>query len=298
MHSQAVYRASVHHEGRGSPGVDSDAGAGILVGVVTQPGLPPRFEGFDRKVVERSVAQSLSRPTTPWILKQRRCPCTTSCGAAYDDTDRVASAKRCPKRHIRERGTVPLARWSARFDGFRSWISGPAFTAIRPACFAFQLRCSEGKGESTIRRELVAVLGCGYWGKNLVRNFAQLGSLAMADPTPVGWATAAEIAPTVEMVADIDDVLSSPVAGVVIATPAETHFDLTRQALEAGKDVFVEKPLALTYEQGERLVRLAGQLSRILMVGHVLEYHPAVVRHLDLAREGRWARSTTSIPTG
>jgi len=138
-----------------------------------------------------------------------------------------------------------------------------------------------------IERATVAVLGCGYWGKNLVRNFAQLGALAMVgDPTPAGRATASEIAPTAEVVASVDDVLSSPVAGVVIATPAETHFELTRQALEAGKDVFVEKPLALTYEQGAQLVRLAGERSRILMVGHVLEYHPAVVRLLDLVRDG------------
>jgi predicted dehydrogenase len=76
------------------------------------------------------------------------------------------------------------------------------------------------------------------------------------------------------------------VQGVVIATPAETHFDLTAQALEAGKDVMVEKPLALTYEQGARLVRLAGERERILMVGHVLEYHPAVVRLVELVQAG------------
>ena len=136
-------------------------------------------------------------------------------------------------------------------------------------------------------RDRVAVLGCGYWGKNLVRNFAQLGALAIVgDPTPAGRATAAEIAPAAEVVANVDDVLSSPVAGVVIATPAETHFELAWLALEAGKDVFVEKPLALTYEQGAQLVRLAEKRSRILMVGHVLEYHPAVVRLRELVREG------------
>jgi predicted dehydrogenase len=153
--------------------------------------------------------------------------------------------------------------------------------------FRIQRWLLEGKGESVLGSETIAVLGCGYWGKNLVRNFAQLGSLAVVgDPTPAGRATAAEIAPTAEVVAGIDDVLSSAVTGVVIATPAETHFELAWQALEADKDVFVEKPLALTYEQGERLVRLAGERSRILMVGHVLEYHPAVVRLHELVREG------------
>jgi predicted dehydrogenase len=132
----------------------------------------------------------------------------------------------------------------------------------------------------------VAVVGCGYWGKNLVRNFAQLGSLAMVcDSTSDGQGTARQIAPQAAVVAHLQEVLvptgevpQTRVQGVVIATPAETHFDLTVQALEAGKDVMVEKPLALTYEQGARLVRLASERERILMVGHVLEYHPAVVR--------------------
>jgi predicted dehydrogenase len=140
----------------------------------------------------------------------------------------------------------------------------------------------------------VAVVGCGYWGKNLVRNFAQLGSLTMVcDPTSAGQETARQIAPQAAVVAGMGEVLApaggdpqTGVQGVVIATPAETHFDLTAQALEAGKDVLVEKPLALTYEQGAHLVRLAGERKRILMVGHVLEYHPAVVRLGELVQAG------------
>jgi predicted dehydrogenase len=125
----------------------------------------------------------------------------------------------------------------------------------------------------------VAVIGCGYWGKNLVRNFAQIGSLAMVcESTPSGQQTARELAPEADVVAEVRSVVESGVRGVVIATPAETHFDLAVQALAAGKDVMVEKPLALTYEQGARLVRLAEERGCILMVGHVLEYHPAVVR--------------------
>ncbi len=136
-------------------------------------------------------------------------------------------------------------------------------------------------------RPRVAVIGCGYWGKNLVRNFNELGALAMVcDLTEGGRATAAQIAPTVPVVGEVAAVLAADVSGVVIATPAETHFALAAQALEAGKDVFVEKPLALTYEQGARLLRLARERGRILMVGHVLEYHPAVVRLLDLVRSG------------
>jgi len=71
---------------------------------------------------------------------------------------------------------------------------------------------------------------------------------------------------------------------VVIATPAESHYDLALRALGAGKDVFVEKPLALTYGQGQRLVQSAGERGRILMVGHVLEYHPAILRLRELVR--------------
>ncbi|HEX8745998.1 MAG TPA: Gfo/Idh/MocA family oxidoreductase [Pyrinomonadaceae bacterium] len=133
----------------------------------------------------------------------------------------------------------------------------------------------------------VAVVGCGYWGKNLVRNFSRLGALAaVCDATTAGRETAAEIAPQVPVESKLEDVLRSDVSGIVIATPAETHYEVARQSLEAGKDVFVEKPLALTYEQGASLLRLAEESKAILMVGHVLEYHPAIVRLLELVRTG------------
>ncbi|MEM2001804.1 MAG: Gfo/Idh/MocA family oxidoreductase [Candidatus Methanomethylicaceae archaeon] len=133
----------------------------------------------------------------------------------------------------------------------------------------------------------IAVIGCGYWGKNLVRNFSQLGALRMVcDASGAGRKLAAEIAPRAEIVSREEEVFSAPVKGVVIATPAETHYSLTRKALLAGKDVLVEKPLALTYEQGAELVQIAERESRILMVGHVLEYHPGILRLLQLVRDG------------
>lgn len=133
----------------------------------------------------------------------------------------------------------------------------------------------------------VAVIGCGYWGKNLVRNFNQLDALALVcDETPAGRAAAEGIAPGVLVLQDVQAALEAAVPGVVIATPAETHYELTKLALEAGKDVFVEKPLALTAAQGAYLVKLAEANGRILMVGHVLEYHPAIVRLQELIREG------------
>jgi len=137
----------------------------------------------------------------------------------------------------------------------------------------------------------VAVIGCGYWGKNLVRNFAQLGALGMvADSTDAGQSTAhaliRDFAPGVPVAADVADVWAAHIPGVVIATPAETHYELAKAALAAGKDVFVEKPLALHYDQAAELVKLAADGGRILMVGHVLEYHPAIVALQDLVHRG------------
>ncbi len=120
----------------------------------------------------------------------------------------------------------------------------------------------------------VAVVGCGYWGKNLVRNFRELDALAMVcDPAlhPEGPSYA--------------EVLASGLP-IVLATPAATHFPLAMEALEAGRDIFVEKPLALTRAEGERLRDLAAQRGCILMVGHILEYHPACLKLGELVRGG------------
>jgi predicted dehydrogenase len=138
-----------------------------------------------------------------------------------------------------------------------------------------------------VQQNTVAVIGCGYWGKNLVRNFHHLGALAVVcELTPAGQRTAKELAPQAAVVTSVEAALAAPVAGVVIATPAETHYALVQQALAAGKDVLVEKPLALTYAQGVHLVHLAETTERILMVGHVLEYHPAVRRLEALIQHG------------
>lgn len=129
----------------------------------------------------------------------------------------------------------------------------------------------------------VAVIGCGAWGRNLIRNFAQLGRLVMVcDAAEAPRQLAGQLAPGCAVVAEVDAVFGAPVPAVVIATPAETHYALARQALLAGKDVLCEKPLALTYEEGAELVRVAQRHERILMVGHVLEYHPAISRLRDL----------------
>ena len=106
----------------------------------------------------------------------------------------------------------------------------------------------------------VAVIGCGYWGKNLVRNFQQLGALAMvADVTEAGRAAAVAVAGGAPIVADIYEALRSDVAGVVISTPAETHFELAQRALEAGKDT--PKAMAAWLKELKGMPGLSGNLG-------------------------------------
>ncbi|HUK22939.1 MAG TPA: Gfo/Idh/MocA family oxidoreductase [Terriglobales bacterium] len=133
----------------------------------------------------------------------------------------------------------------------------------------------------------IAVLGCGYWGSHLVRNFNALGSLRricdVREEALSQMQRQYAIAGTQDVQAVLDD---GEVKAVVIAAPAIEHFQLARRALLAGKDVFVEKPLALKSSQGRELVELASARGRILMVGHVLEYHPAIQELKELIQRG------------
>jgi UDP-2-acetamido-3-amino-2,3-dideoxy-glucuronate N-acetyltransferase len=124
----------------------------------------------------------------------------------------------------------------------------------------------------------VAVIGCGYWGKNLVRNFVQLRSLRwICDTSEAALKAQSQLYPEVQTTQQIEVVLNDPtVNGVVIASPAALHYSQARAAILARKDVFVEKPLALHYSEGHELVALAQEHQVLLMVGHILEYHPAV----------------------
>ncbi len=134
----------------------------------------------------------------------------------------------------------------------------------------------------------IAVIGCGYWGKNLVRNFAQLGALhTICDSDPEKLPQFRSLYPSVNTEIDYHHILDNEeIKGVVLATPAVLHYSMAKEALSANKDVFVEKPLALRVEQGRELVELAEEKSKILMVGHLLEYHPAVVRLKELVDKG------------
>ncbi|MGH7064687.1 MAG: Gfo/Idh/MocA family protein, partial [Stellaceae bacterium] len=132
--------------------------------------------------------------------------------------------------------------------------------------------------------------GCGYWGKNLVRNFAELGALAaICDPDR---GAAEQLAGKYgAAVCELDGVLADPdIMGVVIAAPAVLHAQLARRAIEAGKHVFVEKPLALTVPEAEALCQLAERSDRRLMVGHLMQYHPGFEKLLGLVREGALGR--------
>lgn len=132
----------------------------------------------------------------------------------------------------------------------------------------------------------VAVVGCGYWGKNLVRNFAELGVLAalVDHHREVAQGLAARHG---GVVMDFGDVLASPrIEALAVVTPGPSHFDLARQGLEAGKHVYVEKPLAMSSTEVKILDDLARRQGRTLMGGHILRYHSAFERLLALAQAG------------
>jgi UDP-2-acetamido-3-amino-2,3-dideoxy-glucuronate N-acetyltransferase len=138
----------------------------------------------------------------------------------------------------------------------------------------------------------VAVVGTGYWGKNLVRNFHQIGSLKMiCDKNETVLGALKKQHPDVDVCYTLTDVLRrDDIEGVVIATPAETHFFLAREALLAGKNVFVEKPLVLNESEGKELIQIAEKSAKVLMVGHLLQYHPAFIKLKTLASSGELGR--------
>ena len=138
----------------------------------------------------------------------------------------------------------------------------------------------------------LAVVGAGYWGVNLVRVFHRLGVLGqICDFSLPRLNQLAAEYPDVKVETSYQAVLDDPsLDAVVIATPAETHYGLAKQALLAGKDVMVEKPMTLHCEETEDLIATADRLRRILMVGHLLEYHPAITRLQSLVERGELGR--------
>jgi UDP-2-acetamido-3-amino-2,3-dideoxy-glucuronate N-acetyltransferase len=138
----------------------------------------------------------------------------------------------------------------------------------------------------------IACVGTGMWGKNLVRNFSELGVLhTICDSDAKALRDLSHQYPNVFSTTSFTEVISNPdIDALVIATPAESHADLVREALLAEKDVFVEKPLCLSTIDGERLIALAKERHRILMVGHLLWYHPAVLKLKELIDAGELGR--------
>ncbi len=136
----------------------------------------------------------------------------------------------------------------------------------------------------------IGVAGLGYWGPNLARNFAALPGCELrwcCDGSEEALAQAALRFPGVKLAADLRPLLGDPeLDAVVLATPVPTHASLAIEVLRAGKHCFVEKPLAQSAADAERAVQAAAQAGRVLMVGHLLEYHPGVQALKDLADGG------------
>ena len=136
----------------------------------------------------------------------------------------------------------------------------------------------------------VGVVGLGYWGPNLARNFDRLPGAELtwlcdaSDEALERWGAAL---PSGRTTTQLDDLLADhSLDAVVVATPVPTHAELALRVIDAGKHCFVEKPLARSEEEAERVVEAARAAGRVLMVGHLLEYHPGVEKLEQLVRSG------------
>lgn len=136
----------------------------------------------------------------------------------------------------------------------------------------------------------VGVVGLGAWGWNVARSFAELGECELVtccDMDEKRRASAKKSWPSVNVVTDLDEMLKQDsIDAVVISAPAVTHYDLAKKALMADRDVLVEKPFTLNVRDAEELAELADKKSRVLMVGHLLEYHPVVRRLKKMIQDG------------
>src|SRR5581483_3959089 len=137
-------------------------------------------------------------------------------------------------------------------------------------------------------RPTIGVVGLNYWGPNLVRNFDELGELrVLCDLDAERLDRLAARYPHARATASYDELLADDgLDAVVVATPVPTHYELAKQALEAGKHVFVEKPPAMRAAEMDELVRLAAAGDRVLMPGHLLLYHPGVQKLKELVGAG------------
>lgn len=136
----------------------------------------------------------------------------------------------------------------------------------------------------------IGVVGLGHWGPNLARNFAALPDAEvtwLCDGNPAALERQRSGHPSAKMTGDIEDLLSDDALdAIVIAAPVPAHAELATRVLTAGKHVFVEKPLGATLAETEKLVAFSETTDRIVMVGHLLEYHPAVEKLKSLIDDG------------
>ncbi|WP_274364198.1 Gfo/Idh/MocA family protein [Paenibacillus thermotolerans] len=133
----------------------------------------------------------------------------------------------------------------------------------------------------------VIVIGAGHWGKNLVKTFYELGALAgVAEASSILRDELSRSYPNILLYQDYKECLNESVDAFVIATPAHTHYQIAYEALESGKDVFVEKPITLSTDEAEKLHNFAESHGRILMVGHLLLYQPVIQEMKRLLESG------------
>ena len=139
-----------------------------------------------------------------------------------------------------------------------------------------------------MKKQKVAVIGCGLWGRNIVRNFYNLEVLdTVCDLDTENLQKIKEQYPDVHTTSDFDEILNNDeITAVAVVTPSHTHFKLVKQVLETGRHVYVEKPISTSAKEAEELKKLADEKGLVLMVGHLLLYHPAVNRLKMLVDEG------------
>ena len=134
----------------------------------------------------------------------------------------------------------------------------------------------------------IAVIGAGNWGINLVRNLSQLSVLShVVEKNSELTNQITKDFPEVQCLESYDALIEAEINAVAIATPAQSHFDIASKFLEAGKDVFIEKPMTLSSKEAENLVSIAEKHKSILMVGHMLMYQPAITSIKSFLEEGR-----------
>ena len=134
----------------------------------------------------------------------------------------------------------------------------------------------------------IAVIGYGMWGKNIVRNFYNLNVLhTVCDLDADVRKKIKELYPTVNVIEDMNEIINNPeITGVTVVTPSHTHYKIVKKLLEAGKNVYVEKPISTVAQEAKDLMDLANEKGLVLMVGHLLLYHPAVNRLKMLIEAG------------